>query len=100
MPRSPLNPVEGQGVKRLRLEFRLMRKPLVPLSGRTLQPKDLTRVLHRPVELAVVIATYPEAIQFRAEQGPHTTAPWRVGLKEILRNDERSSLHQETGRVP
>ena len=46
MPRSPLNPVEGQGVKRLRLEFRLMRKPLVPLSGRTLQPKDLTRVLH------------------------------------------------------
>jgi len=52
MPRSPLNPVEGQGVRRLRLEFRLMRKPLVPLSGRTLQPKDLTRVLHRPVELA------------------------------------------------
>jgi hypothetical protein len=52
MPRSPLNPVEGQGVRRLRLEFRLMRKPLVPLSGRTLQPKDLTRVLHRPVELS------------------------------------------------
>jgi hypothetical protein len=39
----------------LRLEFRLMRKPLVPLSGRTLQPKDLTRVLHRPVELAIVV---------------------------------------------
>ena len=36
----------------LRLELRLMGKPLVPLSGRTLQPKDLTRVLHRPVELA------------------------------------------------
>jgi hypothetical protein len=54
MPRSPLNPVEGQGVRQLRLEFRLMRKPRVPLSGRTLQPKDLTRVLHRPVELAVV----------------------------------------------
>ena len=40
------------------MELRLMGKPLVPLSGRTLQPKDLTLVLHRPVEPAVVTTTY------------------------------------------